>query len=337
MRRAIASGREPRLDVFELAKSLDADVLDYLDAEQSSNPIVRGVTKALGLSAGVAQLGFRARGHYDAILTTGEDIGLPLAMLLKSVGAPLSHTMIAHTLFPFKKRAFFKLGVASYLDRVLAYSTSEERLMIDRLRIPEARVERIYYHADQQFFRPDGTPLVPDLICAAGQLLRDYPCLIEAVRDLPVRVQIAAGSPWIEKTAMPTSELPKNVTWGKLNRFELRQLYARSALAVVPIQQNHYQTGIATILEMMAMGKCVIATRTFGQTDTIVDGKTGVYVPPGDPKALRDAIERLIANPAEAARMGQAARLFIEESAGLDLFVQKLTDAVKKGHSVRFN
>src|SRR6478736_1923089 len=119
MRRAIASGREPRLDVFELAKSLDADVLDYLDVEQSSNPVVRGVAKTLGLSAGVAQLGFRARGHYDAILTTGEDIGLPLAMLLKSVSAPLSHTMIAHTLFPFKKRAFFKLGVASYLDRVL--------------------------------------------------------------------------------------------------------------------------------------------------------------------------------------------------------------------------
>jgi len=336
MRRAIADGRDPRLDVFELAKTLKADVLDFLDVDRSSNPIVRGVTRALGPSVGVAQLGFMGRKHYDAVLTTGEDIGLPLALLLKGSGAKLSHTMIAHTLFPLKKRAFFKLGVASHLDRVLAYSTSEERLMIDKLGIPASAVERIYYHADQQFFRPTDAPVEPELICAAGQLLRDYECLIDAVRDLPVRVQIAAGSPWIDKTVGPRGELPKNVTWGKLSRFDLRVLYEKSAIAVVPILQNHYQTGIATILEMMSMGKCVIATRTFGQTDTIIDGVTGVYVPPSDPKALRATIQRLLADPEGRKRMGQAARKFVEENASLDVFVEKLTKAVATGHAARF-
>jgi glycosyltransferase involved in cell wall biosynthesis len=175
------------------------------------------------------------------------------------------------------------------------------------------------------------------LICAAGQLLRDYDCLVDAVRDLPVRVQIAAGSPWIERKLEPERPLPSNVSWGKLNRFELRALYARSALAVVPIKQNHYQTGIATILEMMAMGKCVIATKTFGQTDTIVDGVTGVYVPPGDPAALRRAITELQKNPTKVAELGAAAREFIERSAGLDLFVTKVSDAVKAGHATRFS
>jgi glycosyltransferase involved in cell wall biosynthesis len=336
MRRAISEGREPRLDVFELARKLDADVLDFLDVEKSSNPIVKGVTRALGPSAGVAQLGFIARTHYDAMLTTGEDIGLPLALLLKGARAKVSHTMIAHTLFPLKKRVFFKAGVASHLDRVLVYSTSEERLVTGELGVPAAKVERIYYHADQQFFRPSDGPVEADLICAAGQLLRDYDCLIDAVRDLPVRVQIAAGSPWIDKTVRPQGELPKNVSWGKLNRFDLRALYAKSAIAVVPILQNHYQTGIATILEMMSMGKCVIATRTHGQTDTIVDGVTGVYVPPSEPQALRAAIQRMLADPEGAKRMGQAARKFIEESAGLDLFVEKLAQAVVSGHAVRF-
>src|SRR5690606_30942780 len=133
----------------------------------------------------------------------------------------------------------------------------------------------------------------------------------------------------------PSRQLPPNVRWGKLNRFELRQLYARSALAVVPIHQNDYQTGIATILEMMAMGKCVIATRTRGQTDTIVDGVTGVYVPPADPKALRDAIERLLAAPEEAARIGRAARKFIEEEAGLDRFVDHLVRNIREAHRLR--
>jgi glycosyltransferase involved in cell wall biosynthesis len=336
LRGQIEAGREPRLDVFELAQVMGADVIDFLDAERSGSRRVQLALRTLGPSAAVACLGFYERNHYDALFTTGEDIGLPLAALLKTTSAPCSHTMIAHTLFPKKKRAFFDvLRVQNRVDHVLAYSTSEERLMVDRLGIPADKVERIYYHADEKFFRPSTRPTEPGLICAAGQLLRDYPCLIEAVRGLPVRAQIAAGSPWIDRPLTPDSELPPNVTWGKLSRFELRDLYERASLAVVPIQQNEYQTGIATILEMMAMGKCVIATRTRGQTDTIVDGVTGVYVPPADPGALRAAIQRLLAAPEEAARIGRAAREFVERQAGLDQFVQRLVAAIRAGHASR--
>ena len=332
----IVEHREPRLDVFELQRELEADVLDYKDAEASQHPAVKLAGRAGGPSGAVAMLGFLKRKEYDGFFTTGEDIGLPLAALLRATPGKHSHTMIAHTLFPAKKRVFFKLGAGRKLDRVLVYSTSEERLAVDQLRLSSSQVQRIYYHADEQFFRPDGRATEPDLVCAAGQLLRDYDCLVDAVRDLPVRVQIAAGSPWIERRLEPGRELPPNVTWGKLDRFALRDLYARSALAVVPIKQNHYQTGIATILEMMAMGKCVVASKTHGQTDTIVDGVTGVYVPPGDPQALRKALSDLLAQPAKIAELGAAARRFIEEKAGLDLFVARVVDAVRAGHAARF-
>jgi glycosyltransferase involved in cell wall biosynthesis len=243
--------------------------------------------------------------------------------------------MIAHTLFPAKKRVFFDyLRVGSRIDRIFAYSTSEVEHMVGRLKIPSNKIERIYYHADQLYFRPGGTAPEPDLVCAAGQLLRDYDTLVEAVRGIPVRVQIAAGSPWIDRTLSPRAALPENVTWGKLGRAELRDLYSRSALAVVPILQNDYQTGIATILEMMSMGKCVIATRTRGQTDTIVDGQTGLYVPPGDSGALRAAIQKMLGAPEEAARIGQAARQFIEKEANLDLFVDRIIQGVQRGHAL---
>jgi glycosyltransferase involved in cell wall biosynthesis len=336
-RAAIAAGRDPRLDVFELARALDADILDFDAVERSNARTVHLARKRAGNSAATALLGFFERKGYDAFFTTGEDIGLPLSALFAASSARCSHTMIAHTLHPAKKRVFFRFGrVADRIDRMLVYSTSEERLAIDTLGIPAARVDRIHYHADERFFRPDSRPTEPDLICAAGQLLRDYDCLVAAVRGLPARVQIAAGSPWIEHTLRPKADLPENVTWGKLGRFELRELYARAALAVVPIQENPYQTGIATILEMMAMGKCVIATRTRGQTDTIVDGVSGFYVPPGDSAALRRTIQRLLANPEEAARVGKAARKFVEERAGLDLFVNKLAEAIRFGHEARF-
>jgi glycosyltransferase involved in cell wall biosynthesis len=339
LRDAIREGREPRLDVFQLAEALGADVFDYQKVDQSRRPDVKLAArtgKMAARSAALALLGFAERKRYDAFFTSGEDIGLPFAALLKTVSSNCSHTMIAHTLYPKKKQIFFRLGhVASNIDRMLLYSTNEERLATTSLGVPASKVQRIAYYADENFFGPDGTTPEPDLICAAGQLHRDYDTLAEAARGLAVRVQIAAGSPWIDDPLRPRPNLPQNVSWGRLNRHELRALYRRSAFCVVPIVQNHFQTGIATILEMMASGKCVIASKTHGQTDTIVDGVTGIYVPPGDPQALRAAIERLQANPGEAERIGKAARAYVEANAGLDLFVRRLSAAVHAAHADR--
>jgi glycosyltransferase involved in cell wall biosynthesis len=326
----IAAGREPRLDVYELQRELSADLLDFKDVDGGGR-LVRAAQRAMGDSAALALLGAQRAESYDAVLTTGEDIGIPFALSQLARKRSPAHTCITHTLAPAKKRVFFSaLGVQRRFDRILCYATSEERLMIDRLGIPERKVKRIAYHADTRFFRPAEEPPEPDLICSAGQLLRDYDTLVEAVRDRPVRLRIAAGSPWISHDLRPAGALPSNVEWRKYPRHELRALYERSALAVVPIYQNEYQTGISTILEMMAMGKCVIATRTRGQTDTIVENETGRYVPPGDPGALRQAIERALSEPAEAKRIGATARAYVEREASLELFVNTVAATVRE-------
>src|SRR5258706_10687338 len=124
--------------------------------------------------------------------------------------------MIAHPLFPAKKKIFFTyLRVQNQLDSVLAYSTSEEQNMIGKLGLESDKVRRIYFHADQRFFCPGDTPVEPDLICAAGQLLRDYDCLIEAVRGLPVRVQIAAGKPRVAQKLQARGKRPANGPYGE--------------------------------------------------------------------------------------------------------------------------
>src|SRR3954462_10284837 len=80
----IAAEREPRLDVFELARALGADVLDFGDVARSSDPAVRGAARVAGNSAAVALLGFKQRANYNAFFTSGEDIGLPLSLLMRA-------------------------------------------------------------------------------------------------------------------------------------------------------------------------------------------------------------------------------------------------------------
>jgi glycosyltransferase involved in cell wall biosynthesis len=70
-----------------------------------------------------------------------------------------------------------------------------------------------------------------------------------------------------------------------------------------------YAEGIPRVLmEAAALGKPAIGTDVRGTRETIVDGVTGRLVPIKDPRALADAIVEVLADPARAAEMGQAAR-----------------------------
>jgi glycosyltransferase involved in cell wall biosynthesis len=63
-----------------------------------------------------------------------------------------------------------------------------------------------------------------------------------------------------------------------------------------------------TIMESMAAGKPMVATRVGGNPELIVEGETGFLVPPRDPAALAEAVERLLEDPALAKSMGLQAR-----------------------------
>jgi len=63
-----------------------------------------------------------------------------------------------------------------------------------------------------------------------------------------------------------------------------------------------------TVIESMALGVAPIVTRTGGSPELVVDGVSGLVVPPGDAAALAAAISRLAADPGLARAMGRAAR-----------------------------
>jgi glycosyltransferase involved in cell wall biosynthesis len=63
-----------------------------------------------------------------------------------------------------------------------------------------------------------------------------------------------------------------------------------------------------THLEAMALGIPVVGTRIAGVPEQVVDGGTGLLVPPSDPAALADALERLLASEPLRRTLGSAAR-----------------------------
>lgn len=67
------------------------------------------------------------------------------------------------------------------------------------------------------------------------------------------------------------------------------------------------------ILEAMAAGQPVVATAVGGNPEAVVHGETGLLVPPGDSRALAEAMVWLLEHPGEAARFGEAGRRRVAE------------------------
>ena len=99
---------------------------------------------------------------------------------------------------------------------------------------------------------------------------------------------------------------------------------------VIPLRATDTDNGLTCMLESMAMGKAVICSRTMGQVDVLQDGVTGMYVPQGDPAALREAILKLWNNPALAAEMGRRGREYIEQYHSIEQFVDSVRTIVEE-------
>jgi len=94
---------------------------------------------------------------------------------------------------------------------------------------------------------------------------------------------------------------------------ELGALYARAAVVVCA---SHREGLPLSVIEAMAHGRAVVATRVGGIPQLVDDGRTGFLVEPGDAASLRERIERLLADPALRARLGRAGRRKIARMCG---------------------
>lgn len=335
---AARADAHPQMDYYALQAELNADLLDYAALEAHANlPLVRLAQRA-GKDAALAALGYAQRQKYDIIYSNGENVGIPLALLLKRHGERRpGHVLIGHKVSTGKKRLLLR-SLQSQMDAIFVYAKTQYDFARVHLDIPESRLHLIPFHADHNFYRP----LPPEanaparLICSAGLEWRDYPTLLQAVEGLNVEVQLAAASPWSKhRNETEKRVLPPNVTARRYEYNELRQLYADSRFVVVPLYENDFQAGITTILEGMAMGKAIVTTSTTGQKDAIRQGENGLYVAPGDVDGWRRAITRLLDCPEEAQRMGDQARRDIETSLSLEHWVARIATVIRHLHAQR--
>ncbi len=334
----IERGERPLTDYIAMSRQFGADLIDYERARRQAGWLGTLLGKIGGANLLLAWVCFTLRHQYKVIFTDGEQIGLPLAFFLKFLAGKkrARHLMIVHILSVGKKMALIDLfHLQNKIDIFFVYATWQKEFIEERWHLPPERVVFTPFMVDAAFFQQDQVdetdliPLVQEVqrpyICSVGLEFRDYPTLMEAVKEMDVRVIIAAGSPWSKRTdSTEDREVPDNVIVTKFTQYELRQLYAQSELLVMPLYDVQFQAGVTALLEGMSMEKAIVCTQTLGQTDVVIEQETGLYVPPADVSALRDAIQTLLNDSDMARRMGAAGRQRILAEMSLERYVQRL-------------
>jgi glycosyltransferase involved in cell wall biosynthesis len=330
-----AAGECPRESLLE--ETLHADVIDgqYLQDLRRCSLFTRFFYKLLPLVLLQALIVYRQRHRYDVVVSWDDSFALIYAFLLRLTRSRSRHVAILSWMPPPKKALALRL-VQKGIDRIILWSQIQSDLLVEFSHISPARIIVIPYWVDHNFWRPMND--VINSICSAGDSRRDYVTLIEAVRGLNLRCNIATRVKLLEadkgdygttrRGLTQISPLPSNVVCQAASQVELRAIYARSRFVVIPLFPSFRDSGITSVTEAMAMGKAIVCSRIQGQIEFLEEGVTGISVPPGDSQALREAIEYLWAHPDVAAQMGMEGRRRAEEIFALTNFVANIRQIV---------
>jgi glycosyltransferase involved in cell wall biosynthesis len=150
-------------------------------------------------------------------------------------------------------------------------------------------------------------------------LAPDHKDLIDAIAPLMATrpnlhlVFIGAGSPVFEQTQAYVAErgLQDRIHLMGTRR-DVPNLLAGFDLFALATQQEASGT---VYVEAQASGLPVVGTNVGGVSEMFRDGETGILVPPKNPAALTEALQRLIDDPALRRRMGEAGRKMVWEEA----------------------
>ena len=109
------------------------------------------------------------------------------------------------------------------------------------------------------------------------------------------------------------------------DRARIVELYRDAAVLAVP---SFFDPFPLVLLEAMAFGVPVVATRQAGTPEMLADGSTGTLVAPGDAAALADALLDSLRDPDAAKARAAAARRVVEDRFTWDAVVAKMTPAL---------
>ncbi|MBI4342081.1 MAG: lipopolysaccharide heptosyltransferase II [Candidatus Omnitrophica bacterium] len=219
--------------------------------------------------------------------------------------------------------------------RVIVPSASLARYLVERFHVPKDRLRVIPRGVDLSEFAFQPAPAAhagPWRIGLFGRLspIKGQEVALHALerllrKPLPVRLCFVGDAPEapLRRTLaalIARLKLEEAVEWLGI-RQDVPSLMASMDAVIAP--STYPESFGRSVIEAQAVGRPVIASRIGGMADLVEPERTGLLVPPNDPQALAEAIERMITDEALRHRCVAAARRRVETEWTLDRMVER--------------
>ena len=260
---------------------------------------------------------FWMSGH--ASLMAVREYPVPLVQTFHALGVVKRRYQGDHDTSP-EERFAIERDIVRRADEIVATCTDEVFELV-RLGAARSKLTVVPCGVDLELFTPEGPRRrrragMRRILCL-GRLVqrKGIGNVIEALAELPDTELLVAGGPpredlhsdlearRLRAVAERVGVADRVELCGRVARPDLPAL-VRSADAVVCAPW--YEPFGIVPLEAMACGVPVVASAVGGMIDTVVDGVTGVHVPPRDPERLAGALRRLLDDPERRADYGRA-------------------------------
>ena len=254
-----------------------------------------------------------------AALAAAAGLDLPVVETFHALGVvKRRHQGRADTSPP--ARLALEAEVARRVDRVVATSSAEV-FELARLGVGADRVTIVPCGVDLRRFSPDGPaeprPTGLRRVVAVGRLVarKGVADVIAALAAVPDTELLVVGGPdaaGLDADPEARRLLGLAAEAGVTDRVDLRGRLGRDELPAVLRSADAvacvpwYEPFGLVAIEAMACGVPVVAAAVGGLCDTVVDGVTGLHVPPRDPAAVAAALRRVLDDPDLACRLGDA-------------------------------
>lgn len=256
-------------------------------------------------------------------------------------GIPFSFTAHGSDIHVELRSFDMKIEAAAFAVTVSQYN---KQFLIDRFGEAIGRkLNVIHCGVDPDVFgvRPRGKSTDLRILCVASfRQVKGHRCLVEACRILKDRgvafsCHLVGDGPLREKVEkqIAAAGLDGIVRLhGALPRPQVLGRLQDADVLVLPsiVDAQGRREGIpVTLMEAMACGLPVVASRISGIPELVDSGSSGILTPPGDPRAIADALEELARSPRLRKRLGRAARQKVRQEYNLRLSAAALAELLR--------
>lgn len=270
---------------------------------------------------------------YDLIISHGMQSGIVISLWRRLFKSKAKHIVFDIGSFASASEKGIALKLMQFasksIDGVIYHTSSQLQYYQKFFPWIVGKSKFIRFGTDLEFFDPAKLKHRDDkdtyMICV-GYSKRDWDTLVQAYQgiDTDVKLRLVGHVEEKFKGIAGVEQIPFVPIQELIN-----QIY-NAKFCILPLESFNYSYGQMTLLQQMALGKCVIAARVPSLVDYVEDGKTALLYAPKNTADLREKINTLLSDEGKSSRICENAQDFLQTQCNEQIMAAEIENVIKR-------